>query len=771
MAWYDWLLAIIPVMIVLGVGLYSTKYVKGVVDFLSAGRLCGRYVLLAGDMANGISILSIVMICEQSYKAGFAVGIWDALLIPVSLTLALFGFVVYRFRETKAQSFGQFLELRYGSKSLRVFASALRSFAELFAHAIMPAVAGRFFLYYLGFPQYIELFGISISVFVLMMCICMAMAVFIICCGGTLSIVITDAVQGMICLPLIVIFSFFLLWKFNWSTEIAPVLMDRTPGQSFLNPYDVLRLRDFNLLLLVLGAVTMFLHAASWIGGGASGAAISPHEQKMASIMGKWRGFFSPLLYLMLSISVLVILNHEHFSSEAKQIRSELSAQIACDVVRDNPVLQKQLIANISTIPEQKHKIGIDAPLSHEKNLDTIYIDTARRTFEEAGVKNSAYLTQEFNTLYHQTMMSVTMRKLLAPGMMGLFCLLAILAMLSTDTSYIFSSVVTIVQDVILPFFKNAPSRRLHIMLFRIVAILIGTGFVLVSAFMAQLDYLQLFITIILSLWLGGCGPMCTFGLYGRFGTKQGAWASLLTGLCMTLVAIFLQRCWADVVYPFLEKKGWIEPVGNFLEFVSAPLNPLIVWKMNPEKFPVNSFEIYLLTMLLTLAVYIGVSKLTCRKPFNLDRMLHRGIYNLDGVQKSKIDWKLKNIIQLLAGITPEHTCGDKLISYALVIYCYIYKFGLCFLLIVIWNAFSPWQIARWSRYFLITKIVVPVIMVAVTSIWFGVGGIFGIIQLFRNLQKRTVIDDLDNGMVKDGVSLVDKSEFKILEKNESGDE
>ena len=76
----------------------------------------------------------------------------------------------------------------------------------------MPAVAGRFFLYYLGFPQYIELFGISISVFVLMMCICMAMAVFIICCGGTLSIVITDAVQGMICLPLIVIFSFFLLW-------------------------------------------------------------------------------------------------------------------------------------------------------------------------------------------------------------------------------------------------------------------------------------------------------------------------------------------------------------------------------------------------------------------------------------------------------------------------------------------------------------------------------------------------------------------------------
>lgn len=765
MTWYDWLIALIPTLIVLGVGLYSTRYVKGVVDFLSAGRLCGRYVLLAGDMANGISILSIVMVCEQNYKAGFAVGVWGAIMVPITLTLALFGFVVYRFRETKAQSFGQFIELRYESKALRVFASALRSFAELLAHAIMPAVAGRFFLYYLGMPQYIEICGVPISVFVLTMCICMAMAVFIICCGGTLSIVLTDAVQGMICLPLIVLFSAFLLWKFNWGTEVAPVLMDRAPGQSFLNPYDVLRLRDFNLLLLILGAVTTFLHGASWIGGGASGAAISPHEQKMASIMGKWRGFFTPLLHLMLSISILVILNHEHFSAEAKKIRTELSAQVACDVVKDNKSLQDKLIANISAIPEQKHRIGIDTPLSHEKNLDTIYIDTARRTFEDAGVENSAYLTQQFNTLYHQTMMSVTLRKLLAPGMMGLFCLLAILAMLSTDTSYIFSSVGTIVQDVILPFFKKAPSPRLHILLFRVVAMLIGIGFVLVSTFMAQLDYLQLFITIILALWLGGCGPMCTFALYGRFGTRQGAWSSLLTGLFVTLSALFVQRRWADIVYPFLEEKELVGTVGNFLETVSAPFNPLIVWKMNPEKFPVNSIEIYFLTMLLTLAVYIGVSKLTCRKPFNLDRMLHRGIYNVDGIQKSKIDWRFRNFVRLLAGITPEHTLGDKVISYSLVIYSYIYNFGLCFLLIVVWNAFSPWPIEWWSRYFVITHVIFPVLAVAVTSVWFGVGGAFGIVQLFRNLQKRVVVDDLDNGMVEGGISLSDEEKFKEAEK------
>ena len=765
MQWYDWLIAFIPVTAILGVGVYTTKYVKGVVDFLSAGRLCNRYILLVGDLANGISILTIVMMCEQHYKGGFAVGIWNAVLIPLTLTLALFGFVAYRFRETKAQSFGQFLELRYASKSLRVFASGLRSFAELLSHAIMPAVAGRFFLYFLGFPAYINVFGMEISVFVLTMCVCMAMSIFIICCGGTLSIVITDAVQGMICLPLIVFFSFFLLYKFNWADEVIPVLTDRAPGQSFLNPYDIMHLRDFNLLLLVLGVTNVLLHGASWIGGGASGAAFSPHEQKMASIIGKWRSFFSPLLYLVLSISVLVILNHEHFSAEAREIRTELSAKVASDVVKNDPVLHQTLLDNISSIPEQKHKIGIDKPLSHTENLDTIYIETARRTFENAGVDNGAYLTQQFNTLYHQSMLAVSMRKLLSPGMMGLFCLLAILAMLSTDTSFIFSSVGTIVQDVILPFMKKVPSGLLHIWLFRLTAVFVGVVSVLISVYVTQLDYLQLFMTIILSLWMGGCGPMCIFALYGRFGTKQGAWSSMLGGLFITVGAMYLQRNWADTVYPFLERHQLVDAVGRVFEALSAPLEPLVVWQMNPEKFPINSNEAYILTMIFSLLIYLAVSFATCKEPFNLERMLHRGIYNVDGKPAAKTNWHFKNLIDMLAGITPEHTRGDKAISYSLLIYTYIYNFGLCFLLIVIWNSFSKWPIQWWSKYFFITQVIVPVIAVGITSIWFSIGGVYGLIDLFRNLRTRGAVDHLDNGMVENGISLADEAKFHDLEK------
>ena len=35
----DWLIVVIPVAFVMGMGVYSRRYIRGVSDFLSAGRL------------------------------------------------------------------------------------------------------------------------------------------------------------------------------------------------------------------------------------------------------------------------------------------------------------------------------------------------------------------------------------------------------------------------------------------------------------------------------------------------------------------------------------------------------------------------------------------------------------------------------------------------------------------------------------------------------------------------------------------------------------
>ena len=86
--------------------------------------------------------------------------------------------------------------------------------------------------------------------------------------------------------------------------------------------------------------------------------------------------------------------------------------------------------------------------------------------------------------------------------MLGLFCLLLILAMISTDDSRIYSATVTLTQDVIMPFRKKPFTPKQHLKVLRIVAICIGIFFFCGSYFMAQLDYIQLFVTLMCSMWL-----------------------------------------------------------------------------------------------------------------------------------------------------------------------------------------------------------------------------------------------------------------------------
>ena len=49
MHWIDWVLFSIPIAIVVIAAIKAQRYVHGVADFLSAGRIANRYVLCVAD--------------------------------------------------------------------------------------------------------------------------------------------------------------------------------------------------------------------------------------------------------------------------------------------------------------------------------------------------------------------------------------------------------------------------------------------------------------------------------------------------------------------------------------------------------------------------------------------------------------------------------------------------------------------------------------------------------------------------------------------------
>jgi len=758
----DWLIVIIPVTFVVGIGFYSRRYVRSVADFLSAGRVCGRYVICASDVANALSIITLVAFVEVHYKTGFAISFWMGVMAPIGMIMALSGYCVYRFRETKAMSLGQFLEMRY-NRPFRIFAAALRSVSEVLANSIMPAIAARFFIYFLDLPTKVYIFGMGISTFLIIVTICLTLAISIICMGGTLAMVLTDAIQGIFCFPLIVVFIFFILYHFSWNNEIVPVMMDRVQGESFINPYDVSNLRDFNLFFVVVIIFNSIFHRASWIGAGLSSAAKNPHEQKMASILGAWRGNISAIFYILIALTIITMLNHRNFSSEGKDIRDSVSSHISEELIVDQ-AQRASFNQAIQALPALEHQIGVDPPLSQNKNLDTPILELAHeKLIEINGTSGGNEKFQQYRTLFHQEMLATSMRQLLPTGLLGLFMLLMILAMISTDNTRIYSAAVTVTQDVIFPLKKKSFTVKQHVWTLRLVSISIGVIFVFCSSFMAQLDYIQLFTTIMVSLWIGGCAPVMIFGLYSRFGTTAGAFTSLITGMVLSLVSIFTQRNWAAMVYPWLESHGFVEPVGTFLTTVSSPFNPYIEWEMNAVKFPINSYEISFMIMLTTLFLYVVVSYFTMKEPFNLDRMLHRGKYNIDGEIKEDLKFTFRHVFRKILGITKDYTTGDKVIAYAFFFQSFVWGFLCVFVGVFIWNNITPWPIEWWGTYFFIIFLATPLLLTIISVFWFGIGGVVDLLKLFRDLKAR-VTNPLDNGQVDGHISLVDKAEFDKIE-------
>ena len=743
MAWYDWLIVIIPFLFVIGMAFYSRRYIRDVVDYLAAGRVCGRYVIAVAGMESAIGLTTLVAYSEVFYKAGFGYWFWGSITAPLGLVLSLSGFFTYRFRETRAMSIGEYLERRY-SRSFRIFASFLRTFSEMLTNTIGPAIAARFFIYLFGWPNTLEIFGFKIPTFSLVIILTLVFALTVIWTGGMISLVVTDALQAILSYPVFVILTFFVLIHFSWFDQVVPVLTNRVPGESFLNPNDVKELRDFNLFAIFVAVFSMFLNLGVWCGGGSDTAAKTAHEGKMAGVLGFWRKGFSTLMLFLLSAAILTMMNHQDFIRPAREVRLNLTERIMEDRKYD-PAIRAKVRQAVQAVP-----VKTEIPkLSDKKNLDTPYFDAVNQVLtSEQGKQQGNASALEFRTLFNQMRLPVALQEILPGPLLALICLLALLLMLSTDDSKIFSSARTLAQDVVLPFVKKPLTTKQHLWLIRWLTLFVCATFFVGSIYLSQLDYINLYCTIMSSIWIGGAGAVTLFGLYTRFGTTAGAYSALFTGAFLSGGGVLIQRNWPDHVYPFLQSMGWVEGLDRFLRTVAAPFVPYIRWEMNPLKFPINSTEISFISMVCSVLAYCAVSLLTCRKPYDLDKLLHRGKYNIENKNEAKLEWNWKTFVVKIIGITPEYSKGDRIIAWSVFCWSFIYSFLLCFVGILIWNLISPWPDRWWGIRYFITTLVIGCIVGIISTVWFMWGGIRDIIRMFRDLAERKANPD-DNGMVK----------------------
>ncbi len=788
----DWIIMVVPFAAVLGIAIYAKRYARDAVDFLAAGRVAGRYVISVGDVAASLSVITIVANCEQTYRAGSAMGFWNILAMPLGMLLSLSGYCVYRWRATRALSFGQFLEMRY-NRTFRVFCAVLRNLTEMVANAIGPAIAANFFVYFLGLPHSITVFGHAVPTFALIVGFCLVFAMLAVWPAGRISLLVTDTVQGMLSYPIFALVAAWIFFKFDWAGTMEPVMTNRVSGESFLNPFDIDRLRDFNLFALGVSLMGTLLQRASWFGNDTSNAGRTPHEQKMAGVLGSWRNGYAYTMIGLVTLLVITVMNHEryvlpgeHGAFSSHGTRVALVGKVAAETVPD-PTVRDRIAAALEALPPRLQ----EEPLSQLSNNDTPYIDAARRIINDnvpdalrdeaaavaagerapspelAAVQGAnAKQAQKVRTLYGQMMLPVVLRQILPVGIVGLFGLLMLMLLVSTDDSRIFNAAATWVQDVVLPFRKTPPDSRRHIALLRWSSFAVAVFFFVVAVFFSQLDYINLFTQILCAVWLGGGGTVMVFGLYTRFGNVVGAWCSIIFGSGFSLVGLVTQRVWASHVVPWLSLHGWTEGVFRFFADLSRPLNPWVDWSFGfnsgestleqalqlfREKLFINSTEIYGLSMVLSVAAYclgswIALKCGRCQK-FNLDALLHRGENASVKAKDRGVAAFATRTLQRLVGIDDEYTRGDKIIAWTSFLYIIVWRIGFATLGVLLWNMANPLPAAWWGDYYYVMTLCIPMVLGMVCTIWFIWGGVRDLIRLFHDLGAR-VRDASDNGYV-----------------------
>ena len=118
MRWIDWMIAVVPLFVVLYLGCKVQRYISGVADFMTAGRIAGRYLIAVADGAAALGLISVINMFEQRYVSGYAYEFWGNFAVLLGFILTLTGFVNYRYRETRVMTMSQFFELRYSNRSV-----------------------------------------------------------------------------------------------------------------------------------------------------------------------------------------------------------------------------------------------------------------------------------------------------------------------------------------------------------------------------------------------------------------------------------------------------------------------------------------------------------------------------------------------------------------------------------------------------------------------------------------------------------------------------
>ena len=684
----DWLIVFVALVGMFYSVSFSSGLMKSVTDFLSAGRTAGRYLISVSSGVAGLGAISVVMFLEMGYIAGFSLAWWGLSQGIIILMLTMSGWVIYRFRSTRCLTLAQFFEKRY-SRKFRIFTGIVAFTAGIINFGIFPAVGAQFFISYCGLPESF----IGIPVFPLVMIILLSISLYFVYTGGQIAVIIADFFQGIFATFVLIVVVLYLFFSVGWD-QVSHSL-EQTPLK--LAKEEITKLQD-DEAYMKLSDQEQEKRKNEIDEKYENSSRINPFKTSNVEDFNFWY-FLIGIIGIM--YGTMGWQGSQAYNSSAKSAHEAKMGSV---------------LAGFRGLPQGLFFLLVPV-------LIYVFMNNADYANVAASVELSLQ-DLETDTLRSQMRGPIVLSTVLPIGLLGAFAALMLAAFISTHDTYLHSWATILVQDVIMPFREKPFDKDTHLKVLRYAILGVAVFIFFFSLLFQQNQAIALFFAITAAIFAGGSGAVIIGGLYWDRGTTKAAWTAIIIGAFISVSGILVKQIsveWLNDTSSYVQLK-------NILEFIRN----------------INGQEYWGISMGSCAFAYVVVSVLDNSEPFNMDKLLNRGKYAIEGEKKiinenTELGWKI-----FLMG--EEFTRGDKLIY--ILNYVWTGIWTLVFIVGTIYNLSNEVSNASWMSFWRNYIYIFIVISLGII-VWFTVGG-FHDLKIMMDKLKTEKRDHHDDGWVSE---------------------
>ncbi|GIR42044.1 MAG: hypothetical protein CM15mP52_2740 [Candidatus Neomarinimicrobiota bacterium] len=684
----DWLIVFVALVGMFYSVSFSSGLMKSVTDFLSAGRTAGRYLISVSSGVAGLGAISVVMFLEMGYIAGFSLAWWGLSQGIIILMLTMSGWVIYRFRSTRCLTLAQFFEKRY-SRKFRIFTGIVAFTAGIINFGIFPAVGAQFFISYCGLPESF----IGIPVFPLVMIILLSISLYFVYTGGQIAVIIADFFQGIFATFVLIVVVLYLFFSVGWD-QVSHSL-EQTPLK--LAKEEITKLQD-DEAYMKLSDQEKEKRKNEIDEKYENSSRINPFKTSNVEDFNFWY-FLIGIIGIM--YGTMGWQGSQAYNSSAKSAHEAKMGSV---------------LAGFRGLPQGLFFLLVPV-------LIYVFMNHADYASVAASVELSLQ-DLETDTLRSQMRGPIVLSTVLPIGLLGAFAALMLAAFISTHDTYLHSWATILVQDVIMPFREKPFDKDTHLKVLRYAILGVAVFIFFFSLLFQQNQAIALFFAITAAIFAGGSGAVIIGGLYWDRGTTKAAWTAIIIGALISVSGVLVKQIsieWLNDTSSYVQLK-------NILEFIRN----------------INGQEYWGISMGASAFAYVVVSVLDNSEPFNMDKLLNRGQYAIEGEKKiinenTELGWKI-----FLMG--EEFTKGDKLIY--ILNYVWTGIWTLVFIVGTIYNLSNEVSDASWMLFWR-NYIYIFIVISLVIIVWFTVGG-FHDLKIMMDKLKTEKRDHHDDGWVSE---------------------